>query len=111
MASTDLARPVFIIAHIDIADRERYREYEAGFAPILIRHGGQIVGLDESAESLEGSPLGGRVIIARFPSRDEATAWFNDPDYQAIAAHRRAASTADFVSIVNTFHMPEQAAP
>ena len=95
--------PVYIIAHIAIADRERYRQYEEGFAPILIRHGGQIVGLDEAAESLEGSALPGRVVIAKFPSREQATSRFNDPDYQAIAEHRRAASTADFVSIIDQF--------
>lgn len=97
------AGAVYIIAEIDILDRERYGEYEAGFAPILVRHGGKIVGLDESAESLEGTPLGGRVVIVRFPTRQQAHDWFNDPDYQAIAVHRRAASTARFVSMVNGF--------
>jgi uncharacterized protein (DUF1330 family) len=97
------ASGVYIIAEIDIDDRERYAEYEAGFAPILVRHGGQIVGLDESAESLEGAPLAGRVVIAHFPTRQQALDWFNDPDYQAIAVHRRAASTARFVSMVSKF--------
>ena len=100
---SDTTNGVYIIAEIDISDRDRYRQYEAGFAPILIRHGGQIVGFDESAESLEGAPLAGRVIIARFPTRQNAVDWFNDPDYQAIAIHRRAASTARFVSMVDVF--------
>lgn len=94
---------VYVIAEIAIEDRERYREYEAGFAPPLLRHGGKIVGLDEASQSLEGEPLHGRVVIARFPSRQHALDWFNDPEYQAIAVHRRAASTAQFVSIVDEF--------
>lgn len=95
--------PVYVIAEIDIEDRERYRQYEAGFAPVLVRHGGRIVGLDESAQSLEGAPLMGRVVIARFESRQRALDWFNDPEYQSIAEHRRAASTAWFVSIIDEF--------
>lgn len=97
------ASGVYIIAEIDIHDREQYARYEAGFAPILLRHRGEIVGLDETSESLEGDGLTGRVVIARFPSREQALAWFNDPDYQAIAVHRRGASTARFVSVVREF--------
>ena len=54
---SEILIPVYVIAEIDIADRDRYREYEAGFAPPLLRHGGQIVGFDEAAQSLEGAPL------------------------------------------------------
>lgn len=96
----------YVVAHIQIDDRDRYAQYEAGFAPILIRYQGQIVALSEAPESLEGNPLASRVIVARFPSRQHAVDWFNDPEYQAIAEHRRAASHADFVSIVDEFVMP-----
>ncbi len=101
MSGTDVG--VYIVAEIDIRDRERYAKYEAGFAPILLRHSGRLVGLDESAQSLEGEPLLGRVVIAWFPSRQHALDWFHDPQYQAIAEHRRAASTARFVSVVDGF--------
>lgn len=97
---------VYIVANIEISDRDRYREYEEGFTPILLRHDGQIIAVDEKSTSLEGEPLHGRIVIARFPSSDHATAWFNDPDYQAIAEHRRAASTAQFVSLVDSFRPP-----
>jgi len=92
---------VYIVAEIRIHDRERYMQYEAGFMPLLLRHQGTVVGFDEASETLEGDPLDGRVVIAHFPTRQHAHDWFNDPEYQAIAEHRRAASTARFVSVVS----------
>lgn len=94
--------PVYLVANIsEITDRETYGTYESGFLPLLKKHGGEIVSVDEDSESLEGdNALGGRMVILRFPSESSAKAWFNDPDYQSLAAHRRAASSINFLQLV-----------
>ena len=68
--------PVHIIANLEIHDADRYREYEKGFFPILKRHGGELVTLDDATVTLEGaSPPPGRIVILRFASEEAARAW------------------------------------
>ena len=33
--------PAFIVANLVVTDKDRYREYEKGFFPILKKHGGE----------------------------------------------------------------------
>ena len=47
--------PVYLVANIfEISDRETYGIYESGFMPLLKKHGGELVSVDENSESLEG---------------------------------------------------------
>ena len=97
--------PVYLVANIfEISDRETYGIYESGFMPLLKKHGGELVSVDENSESLEGeNSLGGRMVILRFPNEASAKAWHTDPDYQALAEHRRAASNMNFLQLVRGF--------
>ena len=44
----------YVIAIINIHDRERYAEYEAGFMAIFINYGGAMLSVDEEPRLLEG---------------------------------------------------------
>lgn len=94
--------PVYLVANIsEITDRETYAMYESGFMPLLKKHGGELVSVDESSESLEGeNSLGGRMVILRFANEASAKAWHTDPEYQALSEHRRAASRMNFLQLV-----------
>lgn len=94
--------PVYLVANIsEITDRETYARYESGFMPLLKKHGGELVSVDESSESLEGeNSLGGRMVILRFANEASAKAWHTDPEYQALSEHRRAASRMNFLQLV-----------
>jgi len=48
---------------------------------------------------IEGSWALPRTVIMKFPSLEAAHRWHDDPDYQAIAAHRRASAQANLVLI------------
>lgn len=93
---------VYLVANIsEITDRETYAMYESGFMPLLKKHGGELVSVDESSEPLEGeNSLGGRMVILKFPSESSAKAWHTDPEYQALSEHRRAASRMNFLQLV-----------
>lgn len=95
--------PVYLVANIfEITDRETYGIYERGFMPLLTKHSGELVSVDENSESLEGqNALGGRMVILKFPTEDAAKAWFNDPDYQSLAGHRRAGSRMNFLQLLH----------
>ena len=81
---------VYMIANLNIEDKEIYRKYEKGFFPILKKHGGKFTTYDDSIQHRQGSnPLKGRVIIFSFPSESAAKTWYNDPEYQELSAFRR----------------------
>ncbi len=85
--------PVFMIARFEVTDADTYRQYEKGFFPILKRYDGQFHTFDDNVHVFEGDPAVGRTVVFQFPSEEKAKAWYNDPDYQAIAEHRWAGTT------------------
>ena len=94
--------PAYVVANFQVHDRDKYREYEKGFFPILKRHGGEFFTFDDNSETLEGSsPREGRVVIFQFPSEEAAKAWYNDPDYQALSEFRRAGTDLQFLTLVH----------
>lgn len=93
--------PAFLVANLVIEDPKTYRRYEAGFFSIFKRHGGEFLTFDDAPETFEGeTPREGRMIVARFPSESAARAFYEDPDYQAISQHRRAATRLEFLTLV-----------
>ncbi len=85
---------VYIVGHLAIRDRERYAQYEAGFMPILERHGGKVVAVNDAPAVLEGVADGRRLVILAFPDQAKALTWARSPEYLEIAKHRHAASEA-----------------
>jgi uncharacterized protein (DUF1330 family) len=91
-----------MVANLVVDDAQRYREYEKGFFPLLKRHGGDFVTFDDATATLEGSsPPPGRLVIFRFPSEQAAREWYDDPDYQELSEHRRAATQLQFLTLVH----------
>ncbi len=94
--------PVYMVVNLKVSDPETYRIYEKGFFPLLKKYNGEFITFDDNSETLEGvAPREGRMIIFKFPSEADAKAWYADPDYQAISAHRRAGTEAQFLTMVH----------
>jgi uncharacterized protein (DUF1330 family) len=95
-------QPAYVVANFIVHDAAKYRVYEKGFFPILKRHGGEFITFDDNSVTFEGSdPREGRVVMFKFPNADAATAWYNDPDYQALSEHRRAGTDLKFLTMVH----------
>lgn len=92
---------VYVVAQIDIKDRERYGQYEAGFAEIFSRHNGKLLSVDESPRVLEGEWPGTRTVLIEFSNAQDLDAWYHSAAYQELAQHRFAASIANIV-VVNS---------
>ena len=93
---------VYVVANFIVHDADAYREYEKGFFPILKRHEGSFLTYDDNTVTFEGaSPREGRMVMFGFPSEAHATAWYNDPDYQALSEHRRAGTNLEFLTMVH----------
>lgn len=90
---------VYIIAQIQIRDRETYSKYEAGFDEIFGKYRGFVTCVDENPEVLEGTWPYTRTVLLTFRSEEQARAWFESEEYQQLAQYRRKASTANIVMI------------
>jgi uncharacterized protein (DUF1330 family) len=89
----------YLIAQIDIVDRETYALYGDGFMDIFSRYGGTILAVDEAPQLLEGSWPYTRTVLISFPSAEEAMDWYQSDEYQSLAQHRYASSSANIVMI------------
>jgi len=83
---------VHIFAQIEIQDADTYRNYEVGFMGVLQKFNGKIVGVDDSPTVLEGDWDFKRAVLLEFDSAEEALAWFESDEYQALAEDRKKAS-------------------
>ena len=90
---------VYVIATIDIHDRQTYGRYEAGFVEIFARYDGEVLSVDESPEVLEGSWPATRTVLLRFPDRGALRAWYDSDDYQTLMQHRLSASIGNIAML------------
>jgi len=87
----------YIIAKIQIKDREIYAKYGEGFMPIFEKHGGELLSVEETPTVLEGSWPETRTVIAKFKDRETALKWYKSEEYQELVQYRLQASTADVI--------------
>ena len=90
---------VYIIARFNIHDRSEYDKYSAGFLEVFEKFDGKMLSVDEDPMVLAGAWDDTRSVIIEFPSKESALAWLTCDDYQAIAKHRNAGSTANSVLV------------
>ena len=90
---------VYMMARIQIDDRDRYGQYEAGFMEIFEKYDGQLLAVDEAPEVMEGTWDVTRTVLIGFPSTEAARAWYHSEEYQALAQHRFASSRGDAVLV------------
>jgi uncharacterized protein (DUF1330 family) len=90
---------VYIIAQINIHDREAYEIYEEGFDQVFEQYKGMVVTVDEDPVVLEGEWPYGRTVLLRFPSEEEARRWFESEEYNQLKQHRLNASEGNIVLV------------
>ena len=91
--------PVYIIARFKIHDRSEYDTYSAGFSEVFQKFDGKMLSIDEDPTVLAGDWDDTRSVTIEFPSKESALAWMTSDDYQAIAKHRDAGSTANSILV------------
>jgi uncharacterized protein (DUF1330 family) len=87
----------YLIARIDINDREEYSKYEAGFMGIFSQYDGKMLSVDEAPKLIEGEWPISRTVLIEFPSEESAMAWYQSEEYQALAQHRFASSDGNII--------------
>jgi len=86
------------IAHVDVRDPERYKDYVAAARPAFERHGARFLARGGEHRVLEG-PGRARNVVIEFPSLQAALDCYHSADYQAAKAIRQTVADADMVFV------------
>lgn len=97
--------PAYVIATYNVIDKEMYKEYIKKTMPIVFKYGGQPIVADSKNECAEGEPRNQAVII-KFPSKEIAWGWINDPEYMEVKKLRHEATEKGFLTVADELVMP-----
>lgn len=87
------------IAHVNVRDPERYKDYVAANALAFKKYGARFV-VRGGRNEVHGVPVNGdRHVVLEFESYDVARACYDSPEYKAAAAIRDEASDASVIII------------
>jgi uncharacterized protein (DUF1330 family) len=78
----------YLIVEMKINDPERYRPYMAAAQEAVKAHGGEYLVRGGRHEALEGDWMPARVAMLRFPSYEQAKAFYDGERYHAARQHR-----------------------
>lgn len=88
-----------IIVEADITDPGWVREYLAKVTPIVISYGGSYITRSSAVELLEGDRRPQYVLVAKFPSKDSALAFYHSEAYASYKAARQNGSSSNFLLV------------
>jgi uncharacterized protein (DUF1330 family) len=94
--------PAYLLANVDVSNAEGYKEYVERNTPLVQNHGGRFVVRGGHVEVLEGEWVTHRVVLIEFPNGDAARAWYNSPEYQAIAPIRQRNTRSGLLAIIES---------
>lgn len=86
------------IAHVDVRDPERYKDYVSTAKPAFERFGARFLARGGDYEVMEGNGRARNVVI-EFPSKQAALDCYNSPEYQAAKAIRVTVADAEMVIV------------
>jgi uncharacterized protein (DUF1330 family) len=94
-----MARKGYWIAHVDVTNPERYKDYVAANAIAFNKYGGRFLVRNGESTTPEGKLGSRRHVVIEFESYAKAKACYESPEYKAAMKLREAASTGDLVII------------
>ena len=86
------------VAHVDVRDPERYKDYVATAKPAFERYGAKFLARGGAWEAFEGQGRARNVVI-EFPTLQAARDCYNSPEYQAAKAIRVTVADAEMIIV------------
>lgn len=87
----------YLVVSISVHDADLYKEYAAQVPPFIAKHGGEYCVRGGATELLDGDWNPERLVVVRFPSRQKAMDFIEDPGYAPVAAIRHRAATTNMI--------------
>jgi len=88
---------VYVIASVDVLDREGYEEYRARVPSSIAAHGGRYLARGGTTEVLAGTWSPERCVIVEFPDMANFKAWWSSPEYVRLRAVRERTAKSEIV--------------
>ena len=82
----------YIVVEMKISDPERYKEYMATAPVTIAAAGGEYLVRGGRCETIEGGWNPVRLAILKFPSYEQARAWYGGEGYRQVRAKRAGAT-------------------
>lgn len=107
----DAPRPYYFVASHKVLDRDTINNvYVPKAVDCLNKYDVEILCVNEDTEVIEGQTDHDRLVILRFPSRDEAMRWYNSPEYQSMI-HLRLNSVDGILLLAEGLNAADLAGP
>ncbi|MFO1244497.1 MAG: DUF1330 domain-containing protein [Ramlibacter sp.] len=82
----------YVIANVDVTNPEQYEEYKKLSTIAMKAHGAEVCIRGGKVEVLEGDWNPARFVMLKFPSVDQARAFYNSVEYEAAKKAREGAA-------------------
>lgn len=89
----------YMIARINVTDRDQYKEYIKVTPDIIAKYGGRFIVRGGKTVTLEGPEEKSRIVVVEFPDLAKAEQFYHSPEYAAAKKIRAAAAEAQFVAV------------
>jgi uncharacterized protein (DUF1330 family) len=86
----------FVVVQESIENEAVFAQYRAKAPATVEAYGGKFLARGGNLEVLEGELPHKRLVILEFPTRQDAIAWYNSPEYQEILPLRLSSSSGIF---------------
>jgi uncharacterized protein (DUF1330 family) len=91
--------PAYIVVEVEVEDPVRYEDYKKMVPPSLAAFGGRFLVRGGKVEKLEGDWEPKRLVIAEFPSVEQAKAWWSSAEYAEAKALRQATAKTQMIVV------------
>jgi uncharacterized protein (DUF1330 family) len=85
----------YVIARVDIRDREQYSRYLAAAPRVIEQYGGRVIARSEAPVTLEGPDEARRIVILEFPTVARAREFYQSPEYREVRKLREGAAAGE----------------
>jgi uncharacterized protein (DUF1330 family) len=82
----------YVIANVEVTNPEQYEEYKKLSTIAMKAHGAEVCIRGGKVERLEGDWNPSRFVMLKFPSVEQAQAFYNSVEYQAAKKAREGAA-------------------
>jgi uncharacterized protein (DUF1330 family) len=90
----------YVFARMAISDQLKFNEYAALARDSVMSFSGTLItGAQTRREILEGESGAAHIAMARFPSFEQALAWYRSPEYTVIRKMRDACASGSVVLV------------
>jgi Uncharacterized conserved protein len=89
----------YIISRVSISDQPAMTGYMADAPASVFAYGGEYLVRTGDITAIEGEASCERVVVVKFPSKEQALAWYNSEEYRALRDIRWKSADAHIILV------------